>query len=243
MRDSVISPQRVRCPMDGSRGRRYAVFAAGVVVTAAGNVVLTRAAVGNSPPVTIPYVLSEALPLSYGMFTMLFNFLLVGIQGAVSWRSLDRAGRTDLVLELGVAVVFGALMDLFMALLGGFDPEGIPLKCLCLLIGLVFTAFTAYIQAVADVTMLPADGVSYAIAVRSGRRYGIVRVSADTLMAVIAACIGFATVGYAAGIGPGTVVICLLTGVLANIMMSRLGRLTEALVPGRSLEALAEGER
>lgn len=69
---------------------RYGIFLIGLFINSLGVSLITKANLGTSPISSIPYVLSLEFPWSMGVFTMLFNVLLVILQLILLQKSLSR---------------------------------------------------------------------------------------------------------------------------------------------------------
>jgi uncharacterized membrane protein YczE len=178
-----------------------------------------------------------------GTFTILFSFLLVFLQWVLTGiHSFDRVGKVNLVMELFISVPFGYMVDLALWMLSGLNPDVLWAQVLCVLVGIPILAIGVYMQVVAEVVMIPGDGFVYALTNRLGIGYGKVRLISDTSMVLIAAATGFACLGGLGGVGLGTVMSCLMTGVVARLYMARFTRLTVILVPGKHLETIANGK-
>ncbi len=225
--------------MDGNLGRRYLTFVLAILCITLGIGIITKGSLGTSPITSIPYSLSLVFSPSIGTFTILYSFLLVTLQGLMLWKTLDRTGRVNLLLEYVVSVVFGFLVDFSMWLFQALEPSEYWAQVATVLVGILVLAMGVYLQVVASVVMVPGDGFAYALTVRTKRSYGLVRVCSDSTMVVIAAVIGLACLGDLGGVREGTVLCCILTGLISRFYMRRLGRLTSFLVPGRDLDGLA----
>ena len=112
-------------------GMRYGIFLIGLFINSLGVSLITKANLGTSPISSIPYVLSLEFPWSMGVFTILFNVLLVILQLIL----LQKKFKPEYWLQIPVAVLFGWFIDLTMMLLGWMNPQGYLLEVVSLLIG------------------------------------------------------------------------------------------------------------
>lgn len=229
--------------MNHDLARRYVVLALGMIAITLGIGIITKASLGTSPITSIPYSLSMVLPLSLGEFTIIYSFLLVTLQGVMLWKGMGRTEKINLLLEYVVSVCFGYLVDFSMWLFADLNPGEYWLQIVCVLIGILVLAMGVYLQVVANVVMVPGDGFTYALTVRTRMSYGKVRVMSDSTMVVIAAVIGLVCLGNLGGVREGTVLCCVLTGMVSRFYMKHFGRLTGLLVPGKDLSRLADGDR
>lgn len=230
--------------MSDHLARRYCIFALGVTVISIGIGIITKGSLGTSPITSIPYSLSLVFPqLTLGNFTILFSILLIALQGLLQRGRMDRTMRINLLLEVVVAFLFGYLVDVAMWLCSGLNPTAYWEQILMVFAGIPILAFGVYLQIVANVVMVPGDGFAYALTMRLKRSYGKVRVASDTTMVIIAAIIGIVGLGTLGGVREGTVICCILTGLVARQYMRHLSGLTSLLVPGKDLDTVAEGDR
>ncbi len=131
-------------------GLRYGIFLIGLFINSLGVSLITKANLGTSPISSIPYVLSLEFPWSMGVFTILFNVLLVLFQLIL----LRKKFKPEYWLQIPVAILFGWFIDLTMMLLGWMNPQGYLLEAVSLLIGCAVLGFGVYLEVLADVVML-----------------------------------------------------------------------------------------
>lgn len=224
--------------------RRYVIFGVSLLFITAGIAIITKESLGTSPITSIPYSLSMVFPaLTLGEYTILFSLLLVFLQWLLlGVHNIDRTTKVNLILEVVISFVFGYLVDLAMWFFGFLDPDCYGVRILLVVVGILILAFGVYLQIVANVVMVPGDGFAYALTMRVKRNYGKIRVTSDTTMVIISALIGIVGLGTLGGVREGTVMCCLLTGIVARMYIAKFTRLTSILVPGKNLENLA-GER
>ena len=117
--------------------RRYLFFTAGLFVNALGVSLITKASLGTSPITSIPYVLDIGFAPTLGMFTLVFNLLLVALQLGILRRRFPR----HFWLEIPVTLGFSCFIDLTMSMLTAYSPQGYPLQLLSLLFGCLVLGF------------------------------------------------------------------------------------------------------
>lgn len=210
--------------------RRMLVFAMGLLVISLSIGFITKASLGTPPISSIPYSLSLIFPsLTLGNFTIVYSLLLVFLQLVILGKQADKI---NLGLQVIISFIFGYFIDLGLMVLGDFSPDVYWERIVCVLIGCCGLAFGVYLQIIADFTMVPGDGFAYALSVKIKRKpYRVVRVASDVTMIVIAAILGFVTMGNTGGVREGTVICALLIGTIAGVYFSKLGWLTTKLIP------------
>lgn len=206
--------------------KRYCIFFIGLLFNSFGVAFITKASLGTTPIASIPYTLSLIIPkLSIGNYTIIVSMILILLQVLILRR---KAKVSDIVLQIPISFLFGYVMDFSMWILETFNPEWYFIKLISLLIGCVIIAFGAYFEVVADVTMLPADGFSRAIAKVSNREFGTIKLITDSSQAVIAMILGLIFLSKLAGVREGTIIGALLIGNLVKVM-NRIIKLDERL--------------
>ncbi len=225
--------------------RRYIVLTMGMVCICTGIALITKGGLGTGPITAIPYSLSMVFPtLTIGEFTILYSILLVTLQIILTGpKNMDRTMKINIALEFVICFVFGYMVDAAMWLFTDLNPTEYWAQLGCVIVGIPVLAMGVYLQTVADVVMVPGDGFVYSLTLRVKRRYSKVRVASDTTMVVIAAIIGLVGIGTLGGVREGTVLCCILTGIIARRYMRYFEPLTGRLVPGRSLMIIAEGSK
>ncbi len=229
--------------MENDLIRRYIVFAMGLVCITMGIAIITKGGLGTGPITAIPYSLSMVFPaLSIGGFTILYSILLVTLRTILTGReNIDRTVAINIALEYVICFVFGYMVDIAMWAFSNLNPTEYWARIACVIVGIPILATGVYLQTVANVVMVPGDGFVYALALRIKRKYSLIRMGSDTTMVVIAAMIGLIGIGTLGGVREGTILCCLLTGIIARRFMKWFEPLTGRLVPGRSLTVVADG--
>lgn len=204
--------------------KRYCIFFLGLIFNSFGVALVTKAALGTSPIAAIPYTLSLIIPrLTLGNWTIVFSILLVLAQLALLRKS---ASKLDLILQAVISFFFGYFIDFSMKILSAFYPEIYVIKIISLVAGCVIIAFGAYLEVIADVTMLPGDGFVRAVSKVSKKEYGSVRVISDVSMTVAAGILCLVFLRRLSGVREGTVIAALITGNIIKIFKKILNPLT-----------------
>lgn len=201
--------------------RRYLIFTAGLLISAFGVVFLTKASLGTSPIVAVPYALSLAFPrFSLGGWLILYQFVLIGIELFLLKRE---AKPFEIIVQIIVAFCFSSFTDFFMALMRFFAPEHYVSRILSLLIGCTILAFGVYLELTANVAMISYDAFVHVVTGKLKKSYGKVRTVSDISMVVIAAVIGLL------GVREGTVIAALLVGNIVQFYITHLKGLSKIL--------------
>lgn len=138
---------------------RVLLLVVGLFCIALANGLTTKSGLGVAPAAAIPFVLSEATPLSMGITTIVVNALLVFMQIAV----LRKKFQPIQLLQLLLVVVFGSFTDWTLGLIDGLVVTGYPAQILCTLISCALMAFGVFLEVVVGLIPLPADGLAAAV--------------------------------------------------------------------------------
>ena len=99
--------------------QRLVFFALGVVINSFGVALITLGNLGTSAISSVPYVCSLQFPMfSFGVTTFIWNILLILLQVVL----LRRDFKPSQFLQIMVNVLFSAMIDVSMAILGVLYP-------------------------------------------------------------------------------------------------------------------------
>ena len=115
------------------KAKRYLIFLIGLFINSMGVSLITKASLGTSPILSIPYVLSLNFPMTLGEFTILFSILLIAVQLLI----LKKNFRPEHRLQIPISVAFGYFIDLTMVMFGFIQPAGYGENLIYLLVGCV----------------------------------------------------------------------------------------------------------
>ena len=209
--------------------RRYTIFLFGQMFVAPGVAFTTKSALGTSPISSIPYSLSLILPaLSRGVWTIIFNYLLIFFQIAILKRNCKKI---QILLQFFITLIFGYFIDFWMFCLKPVEPDMYVMKIVTLLTGCVIMAFGLYLQYIGNVVMLPGDAFIRAISDTYHKDFGKTRMVSDITMSSIAVVLCITFLGGLYGIREGTLIAALLIGNIFRFLIRKLARLTAVLIP------------
>ena len=163
---------------------RWCLLAIGIVVMAAGIVIVTKSATGNTPISSTGYVLSVAFPsVSYGVFMFFWNLLLLLGQVII----LRRRFQPLALLQIPISVLFSLSIDAFASLLSWFAPANYAESLGMLALGILTLAAGVSCTVVANVAMNCGEALVAAITSKTGWNFGHTKVGFD-ISCVIIAC-------------------------------------------------------
>ena len=208
--------------------KRCLVLLLGLFFMGLGISLVTRSTLGTSPISSVPYVLSLALPVTFGEFTFAITLLFFIAEVAIIGRTFPRLQYFQII----VALFLGTFVDAGMFLSAGVNPGIYPEQIAVVLLGSVVLALGIFLQVTANVILNPGEGLVRVIAEKTHKRFGIVKVMFDSTLVLSAAVISLVAFGSIRGLREGTVISAILVGYIIlgfGILFTRskLGKLLE----------------
>ena len=194
---------------------------------AAGIVIVTKSATGNTPISSTGYVLSVAFPnVSYGVFMFFWNILLLLGQVLI----LRRRFQPLALLQIPISVLFSLSIDGFASLLSWFAPANYAESLGMLALGIITLAAGVSLTVVANVAMNCGEALVAAITSKTGWNFGHTKVGFDISCVIIACAVSLATMGNVTGVREGTVAAAVLTGFVVNFFVRKGKDLEERFI-------------
>lgn len=202
--------------------KRYLLFICGLFFMSLGICLIIKSSLGTSPISSIPYILSLKYPLSLGMFTFLFNMVLVLGQILI----LRKQFPSIQYLQIPMTVIFSCFMDFVMLLLTGFQPDLYLEKLLILFLGCLSLAMGVALQIIGNVVMLPGEGFVYSIVKNWNLEIGRTKTFVDISLVIIAAVLSFSYFAEIRAIREGTLISAFLVGSIVRFYLKHLSTVT-----------------
>lgn len=179
---------------------RWGIYIAGMVVLALGITLNTKAGLGASAIVSVPYTVSQGTGLDFSNLTLITYCLLVAAQYFIkgkAWRWVD-------LLQIVVSIVFTRFMSLFSAAIS-YNSGFLPMDLFVLALGIIFTGVGAAMTVGMRLVPNPGDGIVSSIADRSGKELGVCKNMFDIGCVCVSLVVGLAFGHVLLGVGLGTV--------------------------------------
>ena len=206
--------------------KRYIFLLVGLFVNGLGVSFITKAGLGTSPITSIPYTLSLGFTPTVGLFTLVFNIILVILQVIL----LRRNFQLQNLLQLPIIALFSFFIDLTMSLLGFMQPETYAMKVVSLIVGCLILGFGVFMEMVANVAMLPGEATVRAVSDVFSTDFGKTKIAFDSSMTVIAAILSFIMFKHLDGVREGTIVAAILVGFIARLFKKYIGGIEKILI-------------
>lgn len=193
--------------------RGLLLYLIGLLLTAFSAVLSTKAVLGTSPIVSVPFVVSEITQLSLGTVMLFYNLTLF----VVALFIMRRNFKISYGLSLVFLVIFTTTVDILDALMAGIAPTGYLEQWICIIISVLAIGLGFALQLCPNITMMPGDFSVNVISVYSGWKYGYVKIAFDVTMIVIAVSLSLLYFGELNGVREGTIFAAIVTGTVINL--------------------------
>ena len=192
---------------------RFGIYLAGMAILAMGLILNTKAGLGSSAIISVPYTISLAsgwsladltISLASGWsladLTLITYCVLVLAQFFIKGKN-----RTPLdLLQIVVSVVFTRFMALFQACVP-YQSGFLPTDLLVLVLGLVLTGMGAAMTVDMQLVPNPGDGIVSSISERTGKELGLCKNCVDACCVAGSLVLGAVFGKVLLGVGLGTI--------------------------------------
>ncbi len=204
--------------------KRFSLLVCGMFFMGTGIAVIARAGLGTPPIAPLSFVLGAIGGVSLGAATFALNTLLLILEAVL----LGRTFKPAQMLQLPTALLFSIFIDAGMFLAGGFVPDAWAGRMLSVALGMLILALGIVLEIASETVVLPGDGFVLALAYRTKRNFGDLKVMNDVTFVAAAFCLGMAFLGGPAGLREGTAIAAVCTGfavkAFARVMVPGLHR-------------------
>ena len=135
--------------------KSYGLFFVSVLIIGTAITIITNAGLGATAVTSLPFVISELWPVSFGLMTGLFNVLWVVLQIAIQRKSFPKVQ----LLQFGVSFVLGVAIDLSNVLLGFVQPQTYFWQMVMLIIGCMVMGFGIFVQRTIESSLYSSKGI------------------------------------------------------------------------------------
>lgn len=206
-----------------SLAKRYLIFVIGVIIQSAGIALITRSTLGSPPISSAPFVITKFSCFSLGELTFALNALMLLAQAVL----LKKRFRHIQFLQLPVTVVFAAGLDFFMKIFEWTLSSHYLVNVAVLACGELLLSTGVAMQVIANVLMLPGEGIVYAISTVFKWEFGRVKTCFDCSIVASALILSMTVLHTLTGVREGTLAAALLTEITARFLIAHCSRFDE----------------
>ena len=198
--------------------KRLVIYFLGMVSVSLGIVLCAQCGLGISPISSIPFVIKEFTPLTFGSLTMLFHLVNISLQMVLMKKISD----IKVLLQVPVAFMFGWQIDFIKSLIT-INQSNLLMNVVALLLSIFFTAFGMVLMVNMNLVQNPPDGFIKISAEVFKKEFGNVKIIYDICCVLISIGIGMIVLHKPFGMGIATLASALFVGRLVTIFNKVLG--------------------
>ena len=203
--------------------KNYIILLIGLFIMSFGVALSVKSDLGTTPISCIPNVLKYAVPLSLGMITIIFNFLLIIIQVLILKSEFQRKQWMQIV----VTIIFGYFIDYALYILTPIEPTNYISQWILCIISCFIIALGVYFEVISNAIVLPGEGVSLAVRHVTHIDFGKLKTGFDTSNVIIGAILSLLLYGSFKGIGLGTIFAGIVVGYIVRGYKQIIGKILE----------------
>ena len=197
--------------------RRIALMLLGFVIMAFGTALSAHAGLGATPISSLPYVLSEGLPLSFGAWVFIFNMFFVFAQIAMA-----RGITANIALQIPVLLLFSVLCDVAYWATWFTEDDSYIDSWILTAASILVMGLGIALTLRGNVSLRPADGFVEAMAQRLGGDYGRYKLLLDTSVILLACIASMCLFSELYGVREGSIAAMLLTGPVEKVISKHM---------------------
>ncbi len=194
---------------------RYIIFLTGIFLMGLGISMTAKISVGTTPISSVPLLLSEIFPLSFGTMAFLLSIFFIMIE----WLILRKDFTKMHLSQVFVMPFFGYFIDLGMLIFKNLKPETYLQNIFILIIACLIIALGISLQVIAKVLINSAEGLVKVIADKTSCKFGSIKILFDVSLILIALVISLTAFGKILYIREGTFIVAIALGSLSKVYL------------------------
>ena len=186
------------------------VYVVGMFILAIGLTLNTKANLGVSPIISVPYSISQITGLNFGDLTFVVYAIFVVVQIIIHIRLKNHKRIVSDILQLPLSLIFTRLLNIFSTYIP--TAQNLGIRFIVLTLAIICTGVGAAMSLSMQLVPNPGDGIVQALAERFNKSVGLTKNLFDCLNLCITLCISLFIAHRIVGVGIGTVVAVLGVG-------------------------------
>ena len=183
---------------------RILVYVVGMFILALGLTLNTKANLGVSPIISVPYSISQITGLNFGNLTFVVYAIFVIVQIIIHIRLKNHKRIASDILQLPLSLIFTRLLNIFTVHIP--TSQNLAIRFIILTLAIICTGIGAAMSLSMQIVPNPGDGIVQALAERFDKSVGITKNLFDCLNLSITLCISLFIAHQIVGVGIGTVI-------------------------------------
>ena len=183
---------------------RILVYVVVMFILALGLTLITKANLGVSPIISVPYSISQITGLNFGDLTFVVYAMFVVVQIIIHIRLKNHKRIASDILQLPLSLIFTRLLNIFTVHIP--TSQNLGIRFIILTFAIICTGIGAAMSLSMQIVPNPGDGIVQALAERFDKSVGITKNLFDCLNLSITLCISLFIAHQIVGVGIGTVI-------------------------------------
>ncbi len=208
--------------------KRFLVLIISIMITSLGTILIIKGNLGTSSIASITYLFTLRFDISLGISMLIINILFILAQRILLKDKFNSINYFQIITSIVCSVFIDILMNIFQFLV----PTVFWSKLVVLICGCFVMALGMNLQLVANLIMLPAEGVVYAISSVLNKRFGTVRIAFDVTLVLSSVVLSLILFGKILTVGIGTLISAYLIGKFTDIISGIFNKVSKLKVLG-----------
>lgn len=180
------------------------MYVVGMFILALGLTLNTKANLGVSPIISVPYSISQITGLNFGDLTFVVYAIFVVVQIIIHIRLKNHKRIASDILQLPLSLIFTRLLNIFTVYIQ--TSQNLGIRFVILTFAIICTGIGAAMSLSMQIVPNPGDGIVQALAERFDKSVGITKNLFDCINLSITLCISLFIAHQIVGVGIGTVI-------------------------------------
>lgn len=180
------------------------VYVVGMFILAIGLTLNTKANLGVSPIISVPYSISQITGLNFGDLTFVVYAIFVVIQIIIHIRLKNHKRIVSDILQLPLSLIFTRLLNIFSTYIP--TAQNLGIRFIVLTLAIICTGVGAAMSLSMQLVPNPGDGIVQSLAEGFNKSVGLTKNLFDCFNLCITLCISIFIAHQIVGVGIGTVI-------------------------------------
>ena len=186
------------------------VYVVGMFILAIGLTLNTKANLGVSPIISVPYSISQITGLNFGDLTFVVYAIFVVIQIIIHIRLKNYKRIVSDILQLPLSLIFTRLLNIFSTYIP--TAQNLGIRFIVLTLAIICTGVGAAMSLSMQLVPNPGDGIVQSLAEGFNKSVGLTKNLFDCFNLCITLCISIFIAHQIVGVGIGTLIAVLGVG-------------------------------
>lgn len=186
------------------------VYVVGMFILAIGLTLNTKANLGVSPIISVPYSISQITGLNFGDLTFVVYTIFVLVQIIIHIRLKNHKRIVSDILQLPLSLIFTRLLNIFSTYIP--TAQNLGIRFIVLTLAIICTGVGAAMSLSMQLVPNPGDGIVQSLAEGFNKSVGLTKNLFDCFNLCITLCISIFIAHQIVGVGIGTLIAVLGVG-------------------------------